>query len=164
MAVNLNPYLGFKDNARQAMEFYKTVFGGKLDISTFAEFHASEDPAEADKVMHSALETEKGLMFMAADTPNGMEFNQSTRVSMSLSGGSEDEAELRGYWDKLSEGGTAVMPLDKAPWGDTFGMVVDKFGIQWMVNIAGTKAGEQTEGSADDSEQLKESTPGSEAA
>lgn len=141
MAVNLNPYLGFKDDARQAMEFYQTVFGGKLDISTFGEFQASEDPAEANKVMHAALETEKGLMFMASDTPDGMEFNQSTRVSMSLSGGSEDEAELRGYWDKLVVGGTVTMPLDKAPWGDTFGMVLDKFGIQWMVNIAGSGAG-----------------------
>lgn len=152
MATNLNPYLGFKDDARQAMEFYQSIFGGKLDVSTFADFHVSDDPAEADKVMHSALTTDNGLMFMAADTPNGMEFNPSTRISMSLSGGTEDDDELREYWDKLSDGGTVIMPLEKAPWGDTFGMILDKFGIQWMVNIAGTAAApdDADEASADE--------------
>jgi PhnB protein len=135
--VRLNPYLNFKDNAREAMEFYKSVFGGNLTINTFAEFHVSEDPSEANKVMHSALETDDGLVFMAADTPNHMEFHEGARISMSLSG--DDEEKLRGYWDKLSEGGTPIMPLEKADWGDTFGMLIDKFGIQWMVNITGKK-------------------------
>jgi PhnB protein len=135
--IRLNPYLNFKDNAREAMEFYKSVFGGNLTINTFAEFHVSEDPSEANKVMHSALETDNGLVFMAADTPNHMEFHEGARISMSLSG--DDEEKLRGYWDKLSEGGTPIMPLEKADWGDTFGMLIDKFGIQWMVNITGKK-------------------------
>jgi|SRR5579859_610462 len=138
MPVKLNPYISFKDNAREAMEFYKTVFGGKLTASTFKEFHASEDPAEENKVMHSVLETENGIVFMASDTPNRMEYMAGKNVSMSLSG--ENEAELRGYWDKLAVGAQVMMPLEKAPWGDTFGMLTDKFGIQWMVNIAGEKA------------------------
>jgi PhnB protein len=137
MATKLNPYLGFKDNAREAMEFYKTVFGGKLDISTFKDFHASKDPAEDDLVMHSALEADNGISFFASDTPSRMEYKPGTNISMSLSG--EDEAELRGYFDKLSEGGNITMPLEKALWGDTFGMLVDKFGIGWLVNVTAPK-------------------------
>jgi PhnB protein len=138
MKSQLNPYLSFRDNARQAMEFYQSVFGGKLTVSTFEEFHASQDPSEANKTMHAVLEAENGIIFMAADTPNSMEFRPGTNISMSLSGG--DEAELRGYFEKLSAGGAVGMPLEKAPWGDTFGMCTDKFGINWMVNISGQPA------------------------
>ena len=138
MGTRLNPYLSFRDSAREAMEFYHSVFGGKLTTNTFAEFHASEDPAEQDKIMHSLLETDGGLVIMAADTPNSMELTPGSNFAVSLSG--EDEAELRGYWDKLSDGGTVTMPLDKAPWGDTFGMCLDRFGVSWMVNVAGTPA------------------------
>jgi PhnB protein len=135
MTTRLNPYLNFRDTAREAMAFYQSVFGGELAVNTFAELHASEDPAEQDKIMHSMLTTESGLVLMAADTPNSMEFSPAAGFSVSLSG--DDDAELRGYWDKLSAGGTVIMPLEPAPWGDTFGMCVDKFGISWMVNIAG---------------------------
>jgi PhnB protein len=138
MGTRLNPYLSFRDSAREAMEFYHSVFGGKLTTSTFAEFQASDDPAEQDKIMHSQLEADGGLVIMAADTPNSMELTPGSNFAVSLSG--EDEAELRGYWDKLSDGGTVTMPLDKAPWGDTFGMCVDRFGVSWMVNVAGTPA------------------------
>ncbi len=138
MQTRLNPYIGFKDNARQAMEFYKTVFGGTLTLSTFGEFHASEDPSEANKIMHAQLTGENGIVFMASDTPNAMPFQAGTQITMSLSG--DNEKELRGYWDKLLAGGNIAMPLEKAPWGDTFGMLTDKFGIHWMVNISGMKA------------------------
>ncbi len=133
MSTKLNPYLSFRDNARDAMDFYKSVFGGELTQSTFGEFHASQDPAEQDKIMHSMLETSNGLVLMASDTPNGMDCTPGSNFSISLSG--EDEAELRGYWDKLSDGGNVAMPLERAPWGDTFGMCVDRFGISWLVNI-----------------------------
>ena len=138
MQTQLNPYLSFKDNAREAMEFYKTVFGGKLTMSTFKEYHASQDPREDNKIMHSVLEADNGITFMASDTPNAMEYKAGTNYSMSLSG--DNEAELRGYFEKLSAGGSIMMPREKAPWGDTFGMLVDKFGVPWLVNIAGPKA------------------------
>ena len=134
MSTRLNPYLGFRDNAREAMEFYHSVFGGELTTGTFAEYQASEDPAEADKIMHSMLETDTGLVLMAADTPNSMTYTPGTNHSVSLSG--DDEAELRGYWDKLSDSGTVTVPLERAPWGDYFGMCVDKFGVNWLVNIS----------------------------
>ncbi len=134
MSTQLNPYLSFRDNAREAMEFYQSVFGGELTISTFAEFQASDDPAEQDKVMHSMLTTDGGLVLMASDTPDRMGYTPGSNVSLSLSG--ENEAELRGYWERLSDGGTVAMPLAPAPWGDTFGMCSDKYGINWLINIA----------------------------
>jgi len=135
MSSNLNPYLNFQDNARQAMEFYQGALGGELTLNTFGEFHASDDPAEADKIMHALLKTPAGYTLMAADTPNQMQFTGHAGFSVSLSG--DDAAELQGYWDALSEGGQVVMPLERQIWGDTFGMVVDRFGVTWMVNIAG---------------------------
>jgi PhnB protein len=138
MKTLLNPYLEFKDNARQAMEFYQTVFGGELRMNTFKEYHASEDPSEDNKIMHAMLEAENGITFMAADTPNRMEHHPGTNFSVSLSG--DNHAELSAYYQKLSVGGTINQPLEQAPWGDTFGMLTDKFGIKWMVNIAGPKA------------------------
>ena len=134
MPTRMNPYLSFRDSARQAMEFYQSVFGGELTTSTFAEFHASEDPAEQDKIMHAMLETPNGLVLMASDVPNTMEIDGGNGT-ISLSG--EDENELRGYWDKLSADATIEMPMAQAPWGDTFGGCVDRFGVRWMVNIAG---------------------------
>jgi PhnB protein len=134
MTVRLNPYLSFRDNAREAMTFYESVFGGELTASSFADFHASDDPSEQDKIMHSQLETSDGLVLMASDTPGGMEYRPQAGVSVSLSG--DDEARLRGYWERLSEGGTVTVPFEKAPWGATFGMCVDRFGTSWMVNVA----------------------------
>jgi PhnB protein len=140
MTVRLNPYLSFRDNAREAMEFYQSVFGGELTSNTFADFQVSEDPAEQDKIMHSMLEAPNGLALMGADTPSYMEHNPGSSHAVSLSGQSDDEEVLRGYWSKLSEGANVSAPLEKAPWGDTFGMCTDKFGITWMVNIAGSGA------------------------
>ena len=138
MQTKLNPYLSFRNNTREAMAFYQTVFGGKLTMSTFKDFHASQDANEDDMIMHSELEAENGLAFMASDTPGRMEYRAGTNFSMSLSG--DNEAELRGYFEKLSAGGTITMPLEKAPWGDIFGMLTDKFGVAWLVNITGQTA------------------------
>ncbi|MBG6058079.1 PhnB protein [Cryobacterium sp. MP_M5] len=140
MTTRLNPYLSFRDTAKEAMEFYQSVFGGALTRSTFAEFQVSQDPAEQDKTMHAMLETDGGLVLMGADTPNSMEYTPGTNYAVSLSGDSADETELRRFWDGLSAGGTVTMPLNKAPWGDSFGMCLDKFGVSWMVNIAGSPA------------------------
>ncbi len=137
MPIRLNPYLSFRDNARDAMEFYRSVFGGELTLNTFADLHASEDPAEQDKIMHSELVTDGGMSLMASDTPNSMEYSENG-YAISLSGSAADEAELQGWWSKLSDGGNITLPLERAPWGDQFGMCVDKFGVSWMVNIAGS--------------------------
>ena len=134
----LNPYINFKAKCREAMTFYQTVFGGKLELNTFKENHASTDPSEDELIMHSMLTTDNGMTLMASDTPNRLELKPGNEMSISLSG--DNEAELRGYWDKLAVDATITMPIEKAPWGDTFGMLTDKFGVQWLVNIAGSKA------------------------
>jgi PhnB protein len=138
MTVRLNPYLSFQDNAREAMTFYHSVFGGDLNVSTVADFNPEAGPGEQEKIMHAQLETADGLVLMASDTPVGMEYRPQAGVSVSLSG--DDEPKLRGYWERLSEGGTVTMPFDKAPWGDTFGMCIDRFGTSWVVNAAGQSA------------------------
>lgn len=97
----------------------------------------SPDANEDDKIMHSILAAENDIVFMAADTPNSMPFSQGTDMTMSLSG--DNEAELRGYYEKLAVDGTVVQPLMAAPWGDTFGAVNDKYGVKWMVNISGRR-------------------------
>lgn len=129
----LNPYLGFRATAREAMTFYQSVFGGQLELSTFAEYQASDDPAEQDKIMHAVLTTDNGMVLMGADTPNGMDYTAGNNFSVSVSG--TEEAELRGYFDNLTDGGTVAMPLESAPWGAIFGMCTDKFGVTWLINI-----------------------------
>ena len=138
MASTLNPYISFRTTPAQAMEFYQAALGGELTINTFGEFGDADAP-EANLVMHSQLTTPSGFTLMGADTPPGMEYQEGGRFSVSLSG--DDEAELRGYFDKLAEGGTVTMPLEKQMWGDVFGMVTDPFGVGWMVNIAGETQG-----------------------
>jgi PhnB protein len=129
----LNPYLNFDGNARQAMEFYRSVFGGTLNLNTFADYGAQGTP-DADRIMHAMLETGAGYTIMAADVTSEMEYHGLGGCSLSLSG--DDADELAGYWEKLSASGTVTMPLQKQAWGDEFGMCVDKFGVPWLVNIS----------------------------
>lgn len=144
MTVLLNPYLSFRDNARDAMTFYQGVFGGDLELNTFGDSRASDDPSEANKIMHGMLTAPNGMVLMGADTPNGMEYSPGSSITISLSG--DDESALRGYWENLVDGGSVTVPLETAPWGATFGMLTDPFGVAWMVNIAAPAA----EGSAAD--------------
>jgi PhnB protein len=130
MATRLNPYISFAGNARQALEFYEQVFGGTLVLNTFAE----SGMGDADGIMHGMLETSSGYTIMGADTPPGQPHQPGNNITVSLSG--DDDKELKGYWDKLSEGGTIAVPLEKQMWGDEFGMLTDRFGIAWMVNIS----------------------------
>ncbi len=140
MQSKLNPYLTFLGNAREAIEFYKTVFGGKLDMTTFKDGGVPSDAASENLLMHTMLVADNGITIMASDMPDtgGKTYKSGTNISMSLSG--DNEAELTGYFDKLVDGGAVTEPLVKAPWGDTFGMATDKFGIFWMVNITGKQA------------------------
>ena len=141
MASRLNPYLTFPGNAREAMEFYRDVFGGELTFMTFAEGGMQHDPADADKVMHGQLETPAGYTLMGADHVTGVPGGPATGVQVSLSGDADAGTELSGYYDKLAARGNVIEPLVEAPWGDRFGMVADPYGILWLVNIAGAQQG-----------------------
>ncbi|GGL07806.1 VOC family protein [Mangrovihabitans endophyticus] len=131
MGSRLNPYLAFAGNAREAMEFYQSVFGGELTLNTFGEFGA-DDPAVKDKIMHAQLETGANYTLMAADSAAGGPATQGSAITVSLSG---DDAALRDHFAKLAEGGTVTMPLEKQVWGAEFGQLTDRFGVNWMVNI-----------------------------
>ncbi len=133
MQNKLNPYINFNGEAKDAVEFYKSIFGGTLTISTFKDGGMPHDPSDAKKIMHAMLVADNGMTLMVSDTPPGIPYNPGTTISISLSG--DNEEELRGYWNKLAEGAAIGASLEKAPWGDTFGMLTDKFGISWLVNI-----------------------------
>ena len=134
MPSRLNPYLNFNGSARPALEFYRGVFGGTLNINTYADF-GGEDSPDADKVMHGQLETDAGYTVMAADhASNTGDYHPPSGFGISLSG--DDRDALRGYWQQLSASGNATMPMQKQPWGDEFGIAVDQFGITWLVNIS----------------------------
>ena len=128
----LNPYLAFPGTAREAMEYYKQVFGGTLRMNTFGEYGMQDTP-QANGIMHAQLETENGFTLMASDEAPGMQHKPGDTITISLSG--DDADELRNYWSKLADGGTVTMPLEKQMWGDEFGMCIDKYGVPWMVNI-----------------------------
>jgi PhnB protein len=133
LTTKLNPYLNFPGTAREAMEFYESVFGGTLSVMTFADAGA-EGVADPSQVMHASLETSSGYTLMASDVPPGMDLQPGNAMSVSLSGDAVDE--LRGYWAALSAGGKVTMPLEVQMWGDEFGACTDRFGVSWMVDIA----------------------------
>ncbi|MFD9700737.1 VOC family protein [Lentzea sp. NPDC059081] len=133
MATRLNPYISFDGQARQAMEFYQSVFGGELKMNTFGEFGMQDTP-QADQIMHAQLETDAGYTIMASDTPPGMEVKAGSSITVSLSG---DDEVLREYFAKLADGGKVGTPLEKQMWGDEYGDLTDRFGVSWMVNLGG---------------------------
>ena len=133
MSSQLNPYLNFNGNARQALEFYTTVFGGDLNLNTFASF-GSTGP-DAERIMHGQLQTPAGYTIMAADVTSDMEYSAPAGFSISLSGDAASGDDLRGYFESLGASGMITMPLQKQSWGDEFGMCVDGYGVPWLVNI-----------------------------
>ena len=133
MTIRLNPYSNFEDSARDAMTFYHSILGGEITFSTFGEFGMSEDPAEQEKIMHSMLTAPDGMVLMGSDSPSHIDSSGGhSGFSVTINGDEEDR--LRGYFEKLSEGGTITVPFGPAPWGAVFGMCVDRFGIDWLIN------------------------------
>lgn len=136
MGSRIDPCITFNGNARQAMEFYRQVFGGELELGSVADF-GSPDAPNADKVMHSRLETPAGYTLMAWDFPDDRPghppYRPGNDVALFLGG---DDSELREYFQKLSEGGSVTLPLERQVWGDEAGSLVDRFGISWMFDIS----------------------------
>jgi PhnB protein len=142
MAIALNPYLQFPGTAREAMEFYRSVFGGELSLQTFAEGMGSDDPAQKDLIMHGHLDVGGGTTFMGSDgASGGSDGAPPPGATLALSGEAEDSTRLSAWFAALSEGGSVTEPLVTAPWGDVFGTCTDRFGTNWMVNIAGSAGG-----------------------
>jgi PhnB protein len=134
MQSKLNPYVHFNDNAAEAMQFYHSILGGKLTMNTFADFGMAQNPSDANLIMHAQIDDENGVILMGADTPSYMAYEPGSRITISLSG--DNHEELSRFFEGLARDGQVQEPLTKSPWGDTFGMLADKYGVEWMVNIA----------------------------
>jgi PhnB protein len=139
MNTTLLPYLNFDGKTAEAMKFYQSIFGGELNMQTYGEAGMEEDPELGNRVIHADLRNDK-FSIMASDThpEHSQPMSLGNNVHLSIIGSDKDR--LTQYFHKLSEGGSIYMPLEKQFWGDIFGSLTDKFGINWMVNIS---AGEQ---------------------
>jgi len=137
--ASINPYLHFNGNAEEAFTFYKSVFGGEFAmISRFKDMASPENPVaenDANKIMHIALPIGKNNVLMASDIMESMgQINENeNRFKISISAESKEEADQ--LFNGISEGGQVEMPIMDSPWGSYFGMLRDKFGIEWMVDF-----------------------------
>lgn len=131
----LTVYLNFRGEAADALNFYAQILGGEPQIMRHSAM-GTEGP-EADWVMHGQLDAPTGMRIMASDVPSFMDAPTGGNGGVSLCLHGDDAEALRGYFTALSEGGTVRTPLEKQMWGDEYGDLVDKFSIQWSVNIAG---------------------------
>lgn len=132
--VTLNAYLFFTGNAKEAMEFYKSIFGGDLSLTTYGEVPGDKNPNTIgmdDQIIHASL-SGGDIDLMASDSPYKDKIHNG-KISLSLT--SEDEEKMRNIFDNLSEGGKVNQPLDKGFWGDIFGMLTDKYDVDWMIDI-----------------------------
>lgn len=135
----VNPYLNFNGNTEEAFNFYKSVFGGEfVTLQRFKDTpEAGKMPSEvADKLMHVSLPIGKGNILMGTDALESMGQKLTVGNNFSLAISADNEAEADKIFDKLSAGGKVEMQMAKVFWGDYFGMLTDKFGIQWMISFA----------------------------
>ena len=136
----VNPYLAFDGNCEEAFNFYKSVFGGEFlgGISRFSDMPAEHySPGQENQVMHVMLPLGNGTSLMGSDTPGPEGAGKDANVSIAVSPDSEENA--RHIFNGLAAGGTVIMPMDFAPWGALFGMLIDKYGFKWMVNYDTSK-------------------------
>lgn len=136
MSYQLSPYLALDGTTRQAMEFYQSVLGGELTVTTFAEAGAGDFPG-SDRVMHASLVTDGGIEIFAADTLAEMGHTAGDTVALSLMG---DDDALPALFEALAAGGAVTVPFARQMWGDDYGQLRDKFGVVWHVNRQGQPA------------------------
>lgn len=135
MSVLTTPHLNFRAQARDALAFYQAAFGGDLTVVTYADAHNVTADDEADQVMWGQVESPEGLRVMAYDVPAHTAWEPGV-IPVFVSVRGTDAAELTAYWEKLSDGATVVVPLGPAGWAPLYGMLRDKFGITWVLDIA----------------------------
>ena len=151
MSITTTTHLNFSGDARQALEFYRSVFGGEITAATYADVGMPAEAPGSDGIVFGQLESPSGFRVMAYDIPGatgGSAANAGTtrrengttitdrQAFVSVRGNSLDEIE--GYWSALGEGGTVIEPLAASPWSPGFGMLVDPFGVTWILDVAGT--------------------------
>ncbi len=142
MATKINIYLAFNGNCLEALEYYKSIFGGEFtQLSTFGEMPPQEGmppvkEEEKDLIMHMSLPISKETVLMASDTSGewAKSYKQGNNFSISVDAKNQKEADR--IFRDLSKNGSIMMPMNKTFWGSYFGMLTDKFGINWMVSFA----------------------------
>ncbi|WP_345373334.1 VOC family protein [Frondihabitans cladoniiphilus] len=139
MTVTNTTHLNFRGQAREALEFYHSVFGGSLTAITFAQMGAAEDPAEADQIMWGQVEAPNGFRIMAFDVPSARAFDRGTESFFESLRGTDIE-EITALWARLAEGASVRVPLAPAQWSPIYGMLTDRFGITWVVDAAADQA------------------------
>lgn len=135
MSITTTTHLNFRGEARAALEFYRSVFGGDLVAVTYADAGAVQDESEADQVMWGQVRAADGFHVMAYDVPNRLAYTPGENAYF-VSVRGETVEEVTGYWDKLVDGATVVVPLGPAAWAPAYGMVRDRFGVVWVVDVA----------------------------
>ncbi|GAA2194199.1 VOC family protein [Micromonospora lupini] len=133
MTARVSPYLSFDGNAREAMGFYQSVFGGSLQITTFGDLHGPTDAATDSLVAHVVLRGASGIVLMGSDRTPG---DHGAGGTQSITLGGDDETELTGYWKRLCADGAVTVPFARSPWGARYGRCTDRFGTDWLVNVA----------------------------
>ncbi|MFD6950958.1 bleomycin resistance protein [Nocardiopsis sp. TSRI0078] len=140
MSVKTTTHLNFRGDARAALEFYQSAFGGDLTAVTYKDAGAVQEEAEADQVMWGQVLAGNGFHVMAYDVPSRTAYDQGENsVFVSVRG--ETVEEISGYWEKLSDGATTVVPMGPAGWAPAYGMLRDRFGVVWVLDVVGEYRG-----------------------
>ncbi len=134
MTVTTVTHINFRGEARAALGFYRTVFGGEQAIVTYKDADSARNPIEAEQVMWGQVVSGNGFRVMAYDVPSDLEWDAGI-IPFFVSVRGNDADELSGYWEKLRDGGTVIQPLGPAGWSPLYGMVRDKFGVTWVLDI-----------------------------
>nr|SBO96636.1 PhnB protein; putative DNA binding 3-demethylubiquinone-9 3-methyltransferase domain protein [Nonomuraea gerenzanensis] len=127
--------MNFRGDARAALEFYQSVFGGHLAVVTYKDTGNVQDPADADLVTWGQVLAGNGFHVMAYDVPSGMPFERG-ESSFFLSVRGDSAEEITAYWEKLSQGAAVVQPLGPSQWAPLYGMLKDRFGVVWVLDVA----------------------------
>ncbi|MEV4377585.1 VOC family protein [Streptosporangium sp. NPDC049644] len=136
MSVKSVAHLNFRGDARAALEFYQSVFGGDVAVVTYKDAGNVQDPAEADQVMWGQVAAGNGFHVMAYDVPSQLPWDRGEN-SFFLSVRGESTEEITEYWQKLSAEATVVQPLGPAQWAPLYGMLKDRFGVVWVLDVVG---------------------------
>ncbi|MEY9873221.1 PhnB protein [Streptacidiphilus sp. MAP12-33] len=136
MSVEAVTHLNFRGDARAALAFYQSVFEGDLAVVTYKDAGAVQDPCEADQVMWGQVVAGDGFRVMAYDVPSRLPWNRGENAFfVSLRGAKADE--VTAYWERLCDGATVLQPLEPAQWALLYGMLTDRFGVTWVVDVVG---------------------------
>ena len=134
MTINTTTHLNFRGDARAALGFYQSVFGGDQNLISYADAHNVQEPSEADQIMWGQVAAENGFRIMAYDVPSATAYDAG-EIPFFVSVRGEDAAEITGYWEKLCKGSTIIQPLEPAQWAALYGMLKDRFGVTWVVDV-----------------------------